>query len=89
MIRDPFQHTRTTVWVSPSVESQISDDVFHDDEECVKALFDKGVFNEKCIPAKKGVAKALAATFDKLEKFDEMYVQFNSTSFILIALSLN
>jgi hypothetical protein len=73
-IGDPFQYTRTTVWVSPSGESQILDDVFHDDEECVKALFDKMVFNEKFIPAKKDVAEALAATFDKLDMFDEIYV---------------
>jgi hypothetical protein len=57
-IRDPFQYTRTTVWVSPSGESQLLDDVFHDDEECVKAIFNKGVFNEKCIPAKTDVAEA-------------------------------
>jgi hypothetical protein len=50
------------------------DDVFHDDEECVKALFNKGVFNEKCIPAKKDAAEALAATFDKLNMFDEIHV---------------
>jgi hypothetical protein len=50
------------------------DDVFHDDEECVKALFNKGVFNEKCIPAKKDMAEALAAIFDKLDMFDEIYV---------------
>jgi hypothetical protein len=43
--RDPFQYTRTTVWVSLSGENQLLDDVFHDDEECVKALFNKGVFN--------------------------------------------
>jgi hypothetical protein len=72
--RDPFQYTKTTVWVSPSGESQLLDDVFHDDEECVKALFNKGVFNEKCIPAKKDMAEALAATFDKLDMFDETYV---------------
>jgi hypothetical protein len=73
-IRDPFQYTRTTVWVSHSGESELFDDVFHDDEECVKALFNKGVFNEKCIPAKKAVAESLAATFDKLDMFDEIYV---------------
>jgi hypothetical protein len=55
--RDPFQYTRKNVWVSPSGESQILDDVFHDYEECVKALFNKGVFNEKCIPAKKDMAE--------------------------------
>jgi hypothetical protein len=48
------------------------DDVFHDDEECVKALFNKGGFNEKCTPLKKDVAEALAATFDKLDMFDEI-----------------
>jgi hypothetical protein len=37
--RDPFQYTRKTVWVSPSGESQLLDDVFHDDEECVKGFF--------------------------------------------------
>jgi hypothetical protein len=72
--RDPFQYTRRTVWVSPSGESQLLDYVFHDDAECVKALFNKGVFNEKCIPAEKDMAEALAATFDKLDMFDEMYV---------------
>jgi hypothetical protein len=68
--RDPFQYTRTTVWVLPSGESQLLDDVFHEDEECVKALYNKVVFNEKCIPAKKDVAEALAAPFDKLDMFD-------------------
>jgi hypothetical protein len=68
--RDPFQCTRTTVWVSPSGESQLLNDVFQDDEECVNALFNKGVFNEKCIPAKKDMAEALAAIFDKLDMFD-------------------
>jgi hypothetical protein len=62
------------VWVSPSGESQILDDVFHDDEECVKALLNKGVFNEKFIPAKTDVAEELAAKFDKLDMFDEIYV---------------
>jgi hypothetical protein len=50
------------------------DDLFHDDEECVKALFNKGVFNKKCIPADKDMAEALAAIFDKLDMFDEIYV---------------
>jgi hypothetical protein len=73
-IRDPFQYTKTTVWVSPSGEIQLLDDVFHDDDECVKALFNKGVFNEKYIPAEKDMAEALDAIFDKLEMFDEIYV---------------
>jgi hypothetical protein len=73
-IRDPFQYTRTTVWVSPSGESQLLDDVFHDDEEFVKALFNKGVFNKKCIPAKTDVAEVLAAKFNKLDMIDEIYV---------------
>jgi hypothetical protein len=45
--RDPFKYTMTNVWVSLSGESHLLDDVFHDDEECVKAFFDKGVFKEK------------------------------------------
>jgi hypothetical protein len=61
------------------------DDVFHDDEECVKALLNKGVFNEKCIPAKTDVAEALAAKFDKLDIFDEIYVQFKKDQEILNA----
>jgi hypothetical protein len=69
-----IRYTRKTVWVSPSGESQLLDDVFHDDEECVKALFDKGVFKEKCIPNEKYTAEALAATLDKLDMLDEMYV---------------
>jgi hypothetical protein len=73
-IRDPFQYTRTTVWVSPSGESHLLDDVFHDDEGCVKALFNEGVFNENCIPGKTDSAEALVAKFDKLDMFDEMYV---------------
>jgi hypothetical protein len=84
-IRDPFQYTRTTVWVSPSGESQLLDDVLHDDEECVKALFNKGVFKEKCIPAKKNVAEALAATFYKLDMFDEVYVHVKKDQEILNA----
>jgi hypothetical protein len=36
-IRDPFQYTITPVWVSPSGDSHILDDVFHDDEEYFKA----------------------------------------------------
>jgi hypothetical protein len=73
-IRDLFQYTRTTVWVSPSGESQLLDDVFHDDEECDKALFNKGVFNENCKPGKTDMAEALVAKFDKLDMFDEIYV---------------
>jgi hypothetical protein len=76
--RDPFQYTRTTVWVSPSGESQLLDDIFQDDEECVKALFNNGVLNEKCIPAEKDMAAALAAIFDKLDMFDEIYVHVNN-----------
>jgi hypothetical protein len=72
--RDPFQYTKTTVWVLSSGEVQLLDDVFHDDEECVKALFNKVVFNEKCIPTEKDVTEALAATFDKPDMFDEIYV---------------
>jgi hypothetical protein len=55
-MRDPFQSTRTPVWVSPSGDCQLLDDVFNDDEECVKALFNDGVFNKKCIPDKKDTA---------------------------------
>jgi hypothetical protein len=72
--RDTFQYTRTHVWVSPSGEGHLLDDVLHDDEECVKALFNKGVFIEKCIPAETDMDEALAATFDKLYMFDEIYV---------------
>jgi hypothetical protein len=73
-IRDPFQYTRTTVWVSPSGDSQLLDDVFHDDKECIKALFNEGVFNENCIPGKTDMAEALVENFDKLDMFDEIYV---------------
>jgi hypothetical protein len=44
------------------------------DEEWFKAIFNKGVFNKKCIPAEKDVAESLAATFDKLDMFDEIFV---------------
>jgi hypothetical protein len=50
------------------------DDVFRDDEECVKALFNKRVFNEKCIPAEKDMAEDLATIFDRLDMFDKIYV---------------
>jgi hypothetical protein len=73
-IRDPFQYTRTPVWVSPSGDSHLLDDVFHDDEGCDKALFNEGVFNENCIPGKTDSAEALVAKFDKLDMFDEIYV---------------
>jgi hypothetical protein len=73
-IRDPFQYTRTTVWVSPSGEIQLLGNVFHDDEECIKALFNEGAFNESCIPGKTDMAEALVAKFDKLDMFDEIYV---------------
>jgi hypothetical protein len=56
--------------VSPSGESQLLDDLFHDYEECVKALFNKGVFNEKCIPTEKYMPEALAETLNKLDMFD-------------------
>jgi hypothetical protein len=69
--RDPFQYTRKIGWVSPSGEIQLLDDVFRDDEACVKALFNKGVFKEKCITNEKHTAEALAAPLDM---FDEMYV---------------
>jgi hypothetical protein len=72
-IREPFQYTRTTVWVSPSGDSHLLDDVFHDDEACVKALFNEGVFNKNCIPGKTDSAEALVAKFDKLDMFDEIY----------------
>jgi hypothetical protein len=73
-IRDPFQYTRTPVWVSPYGDSHLLDDVFHDDEGCVKAIFNEGVFNENCIPDKTDSAEALVAKFDKLDMFDEIYV---------------
>jgi hypothetical protein len=73
-IRDPFQYTRTPVWVSPSGDSHLLDDIFHDDEGCVKALFNECVFNKNCIPGKTDSAEALVAKFDKLDMFDEIYV---------------
>jgi hypothetical protein len=73
-MRDPFQNTRTPVWVSPSGDSHLLDDVFNDDEGCVKELFNEGVFNKKCTPEKKDTAEALVAKFDKLDMFDEIYV---------------
>jgi hypothetical protein len=73
-IRDPFQYTTTPVWVSPSGDSHLVDDVFHDDEGCVKALFNEGVSNENGIPVKTDSAEALVAKFDKLDMFDEIYV---------------
>jgi hypothetical protein len=73
-IRDPFQYTRTTIWVSPSGDSHLLGDVFHDDEGCVKALFYEGFFNENCIPGKTDSAESLVAKFDKLDMFDEIYV---------------
>jgi hypothetical protein len=50
------------------------DDVFRDDEDCVRELFNKGVFKEKCIPNEKDTAEALAATLDQLDMFDGIYV---------------
>jgi hypothetical protein len=73
-IRNLFQYTRTPVWESPSGDSHLMDDVFHDDEGCVKALFNEGVFNKNCIHGKTDTAEALVAKFDKLDMFDEMYV---------------
>jgi hypothetical protein len=73
-IRDPFQYTRTPVWVSPSGDSHLLDDVFHEYEGCVKALFNEGAFNKNCIPDKTDTAEALVAKFDKLDMFDEIYV---------------
>jgi hypothetical protein len=73
-IRDPFLNTRTPVWVSPSGDSNLLYDVFHDDEGCVKALFNEGVLNKNCIPEKTDTAEALVAKFDKLDMFDEIYV---------------
>jgi hypothetical protein len=45
-------------------------DVFCDDEDCVKALFNKGFFKGKNIPDEKDTAEALAATLDNLDMFD-------------------
>jgi hypothetical protein len=73
-MRDPLQNTRTPVWASPSGDSHLLDDVFNNDEGCVKALFNEGVFNKNCIPEKKDTAEALVAKFDKLDMFDEIYV---------------
>jgi hypothetical protein len=73
-LRDPFQYKRTPVWVSPSGDSHLLDDVFHDDDGCVKALFNEGVFNKNCIPDKTDTAEALVEKFDKLDIFDEIYV---------------
>jgi hypothetical protein len=72
-IREPLQYTRSTVWVSPSGDSNILYDVFHDDEACVKALFNEGVFKKNCIPGKTDSADGLVAKFDKLDMFDEIY----------------
>jgi hypothetical protein len=85
--RDPFQHTRKTVWVSPSGEIQLLDDVFHDDEECVKALFNKGGFKGKCMPKEKDTAEALAATLDKLYMLDKIYVHVKKDQEMLNASS--
>jgi hypothetical protein len=63
--------------VSPSGESQLVDDVFHGGEDCVKALFNKGLFKGKCIPDEKYTAEALDATLYKLDIFDESYVHAN------------
>jgi hypothetical protein len=52
-MRDPFQNTRTHVWVSPSGDSHLLDDVFNDDEGCVNAFFNEGVFNKNCIAERK------------------------------------
>jgi hypothetical protein len=73
-IRDPFQYTITPVWISPSGYSHLLDDVFHNDEGCVKALFKEGALNKNCIPGKTDSAEALVAKFDKLDMFDEIYV---------------
>jgi hypothetical protein len=48
--------------------------VFYDDEECVKALFNEGVFNENCISGKTDMEEAMLTKFDKLDMFDEIYV---------------
>jgi hypothetical protein len=85
---DPFQYTRKTVWVSPLGVSKLLDDVFHDVKDYVKSIFNKGVFNGKCIANEKDTAQALAATLNKLGMFDEIYVhikkdqeRLNSTTY--------
>jgi hypothetical protein len=56
--------------VSPSGDIHLLDDVFHDDEACVKAVFNEGVLNKNCISGKIDSAEALVAKFDKLDMFD-------------------
>jgi hypothetical protein len=70
MSHDPFQYTRITVWVSPSGESQLLDEVFCDSEECVEALLNGGVFKEGCLPEEGDTPKTVAATFENLDMFD-------------------
>jgi hypothetical protein len=57
-----FQYTITNIWVSPSGETQLLDEVFRDSEECVDALWNGGVFREGCLPEEDDTPKTLAAT---------------------------
>jgi hypothetical protein len=59
--------------VTPSGESHLLDDVFLDDEVCVKALWNEGVFKENCLPEEKDAAETLAFTLEKIDMFDEIY----------------
>jgi hypothetical protein len=61
-------------WVSTSGESQLLDEVFHDSNNCVEALWKGGVFKEKCLPDNKYEMPATLTTrLRKLDMFDDIY----------------
>jgi hypothetical protein len=61
--------------VSPSEESQLLDEVFHDGDDCGESLWNGRFLKEKFLPDQKDkMPETLAATLEKLDMFDEFHV---------------
>jgi hypothetical protein len=72
--RDPFPFSRTTEWVSPSGESLLLDRVFRDNKACVVAIWEKGIFDDNCLPEKDDTAESLDNRLKQFEIFNDIYV---------------
>jgi hypothetical protein len=55
-------------------EKSTLDEVFRCNKECVSALWEKDVFDYKCLPEKEDIAESLANSLNFFEMFHKMYV---------------
>jgi hypothetical protein len=73
-IRDRFPFSRTNEWVYPSGESLLLDGVFRDSGSYSVALWEKEVFDDKCLPEKGDTDQLFVNRLKYCEMFDEIYV---------------